>query len=108
MLSAERGRSKSDSVLAMPDATIQLDADLNPDMHFLSDIEPSIFQDLEPSSPQPGTPNGTPPPYRDDQGWRDQTDGNMFTQEKRSMLEHTEVSPSINAALPLVTTRSDG
>ncbi|XP_046892969.1 solute carrier family 45 member 4 [Hypomesus transpacificus] len=92
MLSAERGRSKSDSVLAMPDATIQLDADLNPDMHFLSDIEPSIFQDLEPSSPQPGTPNGTPPPYRDDQGWRDQTDGNMFTQEKRSMLEHTEVN----------------
>ena len=75
MLSAERGRSKSDSALAMPDGAIQLDADLNPDMHFLSDIEPSIFQDFEPPRPQPGTPTGTPPPFSDYQGWRDQTDG---------------------------------
>lgn len=42
-LSVERVRSKSDSVLAMPDATIQLDPDLNPDAHhFLSEVHPFL------------------------------------------------------------------
>ncbi|XP_051999250.1 solute carrier family 45 member 4-like [Xyrauchen texanus] len=40
-------RCKSDSVLAMPDATIQLDADLDleRDGQFLCDFEPNVFQD---------------------------------------------------------------
>uniref|UniRef100_A0A668A1H9 Solute carrier family 45 member 4 n=1 Tax=Myripristis murdjan TaxID=586833 RepID=A0A668A1H9_9TELE len=42
-LSVERVRSKSDSVLAMPDATIQLDPDLDPDAHhFLSEVHPFL------------------------------------------------------------------
>ncbi|KAJ8004733.1 hypothetical protein DPEC_G00139360 [Dallia pectoralis] len=54
---AERARSKSDSVLAMPDATIELDSDLDHDGHFLADIEPSIFQDFQepPQDYHPGT-----------------------------------------------------
>ncbi|XP_010882917.2 solute carrier family 45 member 4 [Esox lucius] len=57
-LNVERARSKSDSVLAMPDATIQLDSDLDQDGHFLADIEPSIFQDFQdyPQDFYPGTP----------------------------------------------------
>lgn len=41
-------RSKSDSILAMPDATIKLDADLDLDLEgqFLNDIEPGLFQDF--------------------------------------------------------------
>lgn len=40
-------RSKSDSVLAMPDATIDLDPDLDLDLdsHFLCDIESALFQE---------------------------------------------------------------
>ncbi|KAM5280828.1 solute carrier family 45 member 4 [Ctenodactylus gundi] len=42
-------RSKSDSVLHMPDATL----DMEPELPFLQDIEPSIFQDASyPSTPQ--------------------------------------------------------
>ncbi|KAI4893279.1 hypothetical protein NFI96_019678 [Prochilodus magdalenae] len=44
-------RSKSDSVLAVPDTTIELDPDLALDLdsHFLSDIEPALFQDYKAS-----------------------------------------------------------
>uniref|UniRef100_A0A8C7JEZ9 Solute carrier family 45 member 4 n=1 Tax=Oncorhynchus kisutch TaxID=8019 RepID=A0A8C7JEZ9_ONCKI len=54
-INVDRVRSKSDSVLAMPDATIELDSDLDQDGHFLADIEPSIFQDY-PQDLYPGTP----------------------------------------------------
>ncbi|XP_038851018.1 solute carrier family 45 member 4 isoform X2 [Salvelinus namaycush] len=54
-INVDRVRSKSDSVLAMPDATIELDSDLDQDAHFLADIEPSIFQDY-PQDFYPGTP----------------------------------------------------
>ncbi|XP_055759933.1 solute carrier family 45 member 4-like [Salvelinus fontinalis] len=54
-INVDRVRSKSDSVLAMPDATIELDSDLDQDGHFLADIEPSIFQDY-PQDFYPGTP----------------------------------------------------
>ncbi|XP_026139736.1 solute carrier family 45 member 4 [Carassius auratus] len=42
-------RSKSDSVLAMPDATVELDPDLDLDRdgQFLYDIEPTLFQDFQ-------------------------------------------------------------
>ncbi|XP_051721395.1 solute carrier family 45 member 4 isoform X1 [Ctenopharyngodon idella] len=40
-------RSKSDSVLAMPDGTIELDPDLDRDGQFLCDIEPNLFQDFQ-------------------------------------------------------------
>ncbi|KAL6488535.1 hypothetical protein MHYP_G00022760 [Metynnis hypsauchen] len=42
-------RSKSDSVLAVPDTTIELDPDLAIDLdsHFLSDIESTLFQGLK-------------------------------------------------------------
>lgn len=39
-------RSKSDSVLAVPDTTIELDPDLDLDDHFLHNIEPALFQDF--------------------------------------------------------------
>ncbi|XP_069477811.1 solute carrier family 45 member 4 [Ambystoma mexicanum] len=44
-------RSKSDSVLHMPDATLDFESDL----HFLNEIEPSIFQDTS----YPNTPRST-------------------------------------------------
>ncbi|KAM9094227.1 solute carrier family 45 member 4 [Sarcophilus harrisii] len=44
-------RSKSDSVLHMPDATLEIE----PELLFLHDIEPSIFQD----SSNPNTPRST-------------------------------------------------
>ncbi len=42
-------RCKSDSVLAMPDATIELDSDLDLDCdgQFLYNIEPTLFQDFQ-------------------------------------------------------------
>ncbi|XP_016409977.1 solute carrier family 45 member 4-like [Sinocyclocheilus rhinocerous] len=42
-------RCKSDSVLAMPDATVELDPDLDLDRdgQFLCDIEPTLFQDFQ-------------------------------------------------------------
>ncbi|XP_013130303.1 solute carrier family 45 member 4 isoform X2 [Oreochromis niloticus] len=49
-LAVERVRSKSDSVLAMPDATIELDADLDPDtQNFMSEtnFQPEMQGDLE-------------------------------------------------------------
>ncbi|KAK6327011.1 hypothetical protein J4Q44_G00026560 [Coregonus suidteri] len=62
-INMDRVRSKSDSVLAMPDATIELDSDLDQDGNFLADIEPSIFQDFQdypqdyPQDFYPGTPH---------------------------------------------------
>ncbi|XP_058504464.1 solute carrier family 45 member 4 isoform X1 [Solea solea] len=42
-LTVDRVRSKSDSVLAMPDATIDLDPDLDPDaQHFLPEVHPFL------------------------------------------------------------------
>ncbi|KAF7657655.1 hypothetical protein LDENG_00023970 [Lucifuga dentata] len=47
-LAAERVRSKSDSVLAMPESTIQLDPDLDPDMQlFLPDVHPILLETQE-------------------------------------------------------------
>ncbi|XP_043117036.1 solute carrier family 45 member 4 [Puntigrus tetrazona] len=42
-------RSKSDSVLAMPEASVELDPDLDLDRdgQFLCDIEPTLFQDFQ-------------------------------------------------------------
>uniref|UniRef100_A0A3B3ZDS9 Uncharacterized protein n=1 Tax=Periophthalmus magnuspinnatus TaxID=409849 RepID=A0A3B3ZDS9_9GOBI len=50
LLGVDRVRSKSDSVLAMPDATIDLDPDLHPDnQHFLAEVDllPEVQEDLE-------------------------------------------------------------
>lgn len=51
MLAVDRVRSKSDSILAMPDATIELDPDLQPDNQvFLSEVDhflPEAQGDLE-------------------------------------------------------------
>ncbi|XP_056458587.1 solute carrier family 45 member 4 [Gadus chalcogrammus] len=45
--SVERERSKSDSVLAMPEATIKLDPDLHPDSHnFLPEANPFLSETL--------------------------------------------------------------
>lgn len=43
----ERVRSKSDSVLAMPDATIELDSDLEPDTQMFLPDERRIHEELE-------------------------------------------------------------
>ncbi|XP_017327873.1 solute carrier family 45 member 4 [Ictalurus punctatus] len=39
-------RSKSDSILAAPDTSIELDPDLDLDDHFLHNVEPALFQDF--------------------------------------------------------------
>lgn len=67
----ERVRSKSDSVLAMPDATVELDPDLDrdtqfflPDVHhFLPDTPGGLKDDFKPSehSVQCLSPHGGPP-----------------------------------------------
>ncbi|KAK2854921.1 hypothetical protein Q7C36_006790 [Tachysurus vachellii] len=44
-------RCKSDSVLAVPDTTIELDPDLDLDDHFLQNIEPALFQDFNTEMP---------------------------------------------------------
>lgn len=44
-------RSKSDSVLAVPDTTIELDPDLDLDDHFLHNLEPALFQDFSSGMP---------------------------------------------------------
>ncbi|XP_027005339.2 solute carrier family 45 member 4-like isoform X4 [Tachysurus fulvidraco] len=44
-------RCKSDSVLAVPDTTIELDPDLDLDDHFLQNIEPALFQDFNNEMP---------------------------------------------------------
>lgn len=65
-LSAERMRCKSDSVLAMPDSTIELDPDLDPDAHlflpevhhFMPDAE-GEFEDVFKPSDSTGSPTVT-------------------------------------------------
>ncbi|XP_071393964.1 solute carrier family 45 member 4 [Centroberyx affinis] len=60
-LGVERVRSKSDSVLAMPDATIQLDPDLDPDAHhFLPETQEELEDAFLPSNH--GTGSSSPPP----------------------------------------------
>ncbi|XP_062421259.1 solute carrier family 45 member 4-like [Pungitius pungitius] len=66
----ERVRSKSDSVLAMPDATIELDSDLDPDsqrflpplQHFLPETEAELEDAFRPSnhSVESSSPSGGP------------------------------------------------
>ncbi|XP_070768294.1 solute carrier family 45 member 4 [Enoplosus armatus] len=64
-LAVERVRSKSDSVLAMPDATIKLDPDLNPDVQlFLPEVHQGELEDVfKPSNHSIGSssPSGGPP-----------------------------------------------
>ncbi|XP_053182634.1 solute carrier family 45 member 4-like [Scomber japonicus] len=64
-LTVERVRSKSDSVLAMPDATIELDSDLDPDSqlflpevhHFLPGTQAEdVFKPSDNSNPPDGPP----------------------------------------------------
>ncbi|XP_034730499.1 solute carrier family 45 member 4-like isoform X1 [Etheostoma cragini] len=66
-LAVERVRSKSDSVLAMPDATIELDSDLDPDAQFfqpevhrfLPERE-DVFKSPDPSLGSSSTAGGPP------------------------------------------------
>ncbi|XP_026782589.3 solute carrier family 45 member 4 [Pangasianodon hypophthalmus] len=44
-------RSKSDSVLAVPDTPIELDPDLNLDSHFFHNVVPALFQDFNTEMP---------------------------------------------------------
>ncbi|XP_034553878.1 solute carrier family 45 member 4-like isoform X2 [Notolabrus celidotus] len=70
-LTVERVRSKSDSVLAMPDATIELDPDLDPDRHlflpeahhFLTETQEDMDDAFKPSDHSIGSlsPAGGPP-----------------------------------------------
>uniref|UniRef100_A0AAQ6A017 Solute carrier family 45 member 4b n=1 Tax=Amphiprion ocellaris TaxID=80972 RepID=A0AAQ6A017_AMPOC len=73
-LTVERVRSKSDSVLAMPDATIKLDPDLHPDtqlflpeMHFLPETQEELEDAFKPSdqSVESSPPPDGPPPLSD-------------------------------------------
>lgn len=71
----ERVRSKSDSVLAMPDATIELDSDLDPDAqlflpevhHFLPETQGELEDVFKPSDHSIGSssPSGGPPTLTD-------------------------------------------
>ncbi|XP_074540155.1 solute carrier family 45 member 4-like isoform X2 [Halichoeres trimaculatus] len=70
-LTVERVRSKSDSVLAMPDATIELDPDLDPDRHlflpethhFIAEAQGDLDDAFKPSDHSIGSssPAGGPP-----------------------------------------------
>ncbi|XP_063735855.1 solute carrier family 45 member 4-like isoform X1 [Eleginops maclovinus] len=74
-LAVERVRSKSDSVLAMPDATIEMDSDLDPDSqhflpevhHFLPERQGELQDAFQPSDHINGTlsPSGGPPNLTD-------------------------------------------
>ncbi|XP_042345690.1 solute carrier family 45 member 4-like [Plectropomus leopardus] len=74
-LAVERVRSKSDSILAMPDATIELDSDLEPDVqlflpevhHFLPEIQGDLEDVFKPSDHSTGSPSpsGGPPALHD-------------------------------------------
>ncbi|KAG7242059.1 hypothetical protein INR49_024105 [Caranx melampygus] len=64
-LAVDRVRSKSDSVLAMPDATIELDSDLDPDAqlflpevpHFLPEVQGDLEDAFKPSDYSIGCPS---------------------------------------------------
>ncbi|XP_031154989.1 solute carrier family 45 member 4 isoform X2 [Sander lucioperca] len=70
-LAVERVRSKSDSVLAMPDATIELDSDLDPDTQFFQPevhrLQRELEDDYKPSdhSIGPSSTSGGPPALTD-------------------------------------------
>nr|XP_020504159.1 solute carrier family 45 member 4-like isoform X1 [Labrus bergylta] len=71
-LAVERVRSKSDSVLAMPDATIELDPDLDPDRQlflpdFLQETQEELDDAFKPSdhSIDSSSPAGGAPPISD-------------------------------------------
>uniref|UniRef100_A0A7N6B463 Solute carrier family 45 member 4b n=1 Tax=Anabas testudineus TaxID=64144 RepID=A0A7N6B463_ANATE len=74
-LAVERVRSNSDSVLAMPDATVELDPDLDPDTqlflpevhHYLHNMHGELKDDFKPSehSVQCLSPLGGPPTRTD-------------------------------------------
>lgn len=74
-LAVERVRSKSDSVLAMPDATIKLDSDLDPDHqcflpevhHFLPEMQGELDYVFKPTDHSIGSlsPSGGPPALAD-------------------------------------------
>ncbi|KAK5922369.1 hypothetical protein CgunFtcFv8_019639 [Champsocephalus gunnari] len=74
-LAVERVRSKSDSVLAMPDATVEMDSDLDPDsQHFLTEVhrflpetQAELQDTFQPSYHIIGTlsPSGGPPDLTD-------------------------------------------
>ncbi|KAM9310009.1 solute carrier family 45 member 4-like [Pholidichthys leucotaenia] len=57
-LAVERVRSKSDSVLAMPDATIELDSDLDPEAYFIPEMHlEEADHSVGSSSPPVGSPS---------------------------------------------------
>lgn len=64
-LAVDRVRSKSDSVLAMPDATIELDSDLDPDSqlflpevpHFLPEVQGELEDAFKPWDHSTGSPS---------------------------------------------------
>lgn len=67
-LAVERVRSKSDSVLAMPDATIELDSDLDPGAQlFLPEVHQleDVFKPSEHSMGSSSSPSGGPPALND-------------------------------------------
>uniref|UniRef100_UPI0037E7C370 solute carrier family 45 member 4-like n=1 Tax=Semicossyphus pulcher TaxID=241346 RepID=UPI0037E7C370 len=74
-LAVERVRSKSDSMLAMPDATIELDPDLDPDRQlflpevhrFLPETQEELDDAFKPSDHSDGSlsPSGGPPALTD-------------------------------------------
>ncbi|XP_070691208.1 solute carrier family 45 member 4-like isoform X2 [Pempheris klunzingeri] len=74
-LAVDRVRSKSDSVLAMPEATIKLDSDLDPETqlflpevhHFLSETQGELDDVFKPSDDSIGSsyPSGGPPALTD-------------------------------------------
>lgn len=96
-LAVERVRSKSDSVLAMPDATIKLDSDLDPEVHhFLPETQRELDDVFKPSCPSgrqpdltdgmvvlkptnPGPTNGPPSPLQISSG---SVDSQLKTQVK--------------------------
>lgn len=70
-LAVDRVRSKSDSVLAMPDATIELDSDLDPDAqlflpeehHFFPETQGALEDAFKPSDHNIGTSSPSGGPY---------------------------------------------
>ncbi|KAM7420712.1 hypothetical protein PAMA_015101 [Pampus argenteus] len=95
-LAAERMRSKSDSILAMPDTTIELDSDLHPDTqlflpemhHFLPETEGDLDDAFKPSS-NGNLPSGPP----------DLTDGMVVLEPRNSTM--SEFKDPINSLPPL-------
>ncbi|KAK9513740.1 hypothetical protein VZT92_027249 [Zoarces viviparus] len=74
-LAVERVRCKSDSVLAMPDATIELDSDLDPESqlflpqlhHFVPETQAELDDVFKPSNHSIGSSSPSGPPARSDE-----------------------------------------